>query len=99
MEQPVDKETAKERFRASRLQWSNQAEHRLRQELNDIAIAKCRHVTEQFASCAREQGLMVVFRCREQNKAMNDCLHQYTNPEQFAAYKEKREQEMAQALE
>lgn len=26
-EQPVDKETAKEHFRSSRLSWSNQAEH------------------------------------------------------------------------
>ncbi|TMW56918.1 hypothetical protein Poli38472_002843 [Pythium oligandrum] len=95
MEQPVDKETAKERFRSSRLSWSNQAEHKLRQELNDIAIAKCRDTTEKFAVCARESGLMVIFRCREQNKAMNDCLHQYTNDEQFRVYKEKREKEIA----
>lgn len=27
MEQPVDKETAKAKFRSSRLSWSNQAEH------------------------------------------------------------------------
>lgn len=27
MEKPVDKETAKEQFRSSRLSWSNQAEH------------------------------------------------------------------------
>lgn len=27
MEQSVDKETAKEQFRSSRLSWSNQAEH------------------------------------------------------------------------
>ncbi|KAL4086756.1 hypothetical protein PRIC1_013817 [Phytophthora ramorum] len=40
MEQPVDKETAKNKFRSSRLSWSNQAEHKLRQELSDIAIAK-----------------------------------------------------------
>ncbi|DAZ95528.1 TPA: hypothetical protein N0F65_005220 [Lagenidium giganteum] len=98
MEQPVDKETAKEHFRSSRLQWSNQAEHRLRQELNDIAIAKCRDVTEKFAQCAKDEGLMVVFRCRELNADMNNCLREYTNNEQFQIYREKREKEMLQSM-
>lgn len=38
---------------------------------------------------------MVAFRCREHNHAMNECLHQYTNEEQFAIYREKREKEIA----
>ncbi|CEG47421.1 uncharacterized protein PHALS_04296 [Plasmopara halstedii] len=50
MEHSVDKETAKAKFRSSRLSWSNQAEHKLKQELSDIAIAKCRSVSEQFAN-------------------------------------------------
>lgn len=41
---------------------------------------------------------MVVFKCRDQNKAMNECLHQYTNPEQFQLYREKREAEIAATL-
>lgn len=69
-------------------------EHRLRQELNDIAIAKCHDVISKFAECAKEQGLMVVFRCRQHNREMNDCLHQYTNDEQFKLYCEKRRAEM-----
>ncbi|TYZ62439.1 hypothetical protein PybrP1_008681 [[Pythium] brassicae (nom. inval.)] len=97
-EQPVDKETAKEHFRSSRLSWSNQAEHKLRQELNDIAIAKCRDVTASFAACAQEQGLLVVFKCRALNKAMNDCLHQFTSDEQFQAYRDKRSKDVLETL-
>ncbi|KAL4086654.1 hypothetical protein PRIC1_013716 [Phytophthora ramorum] len=94
MEQPVDKETAKNKFRSSRLSWSNQAEHKLRQELSDIAIAKCRSVSEKFAECAKANGLMVVFKCRENNRELNACLHQYTNAEQFEIYRQRREKEM-----
>ncbi|ETI47379.1 hypothetical protein F441_08371 [Phytophthora nicotianae CJ01A1] len=94
MEQPVDKETAKAKFRSSRLSWSNQAEHKLKQELSDIAIAKCRSVSEKFAECAKANGLMVAFKCRDHNKALNACLHQYTNDEQFEIYRKRREKEM-----
>ncbi|POM71809.1 Alpha-N-acetylglucosaminidase (NAGLU) [Phytophthora palmivora] len=94
MEQPVDKETAKAKFRSSRLSWSNQAEHKLKQELSDIAISKCHSVAEKFAECAKANGLMVVFKCRDHNKALNACLHQYTNDEQFEIYRQKREKEI-----
>ncbi|KAK1938044.1 COX assembly mitochondrial [Phytophthora citrophthora] len=94
MEQRVDKETAKAKFRSSRLSWSNQAEHKLKQELSDIAISKCHSVAEKFAECAKANGLMVVFKCRDHNKAFNACLHQYTNDEQFEIYRQRREKEM-----
>ncbi|TDH68279.1 hypothetical protein CCR75_004475 [Bremia lactucae] len=94
MDQPTDKETAKAAFRSSRLSWSNQAEHKLKQQLSDIAIAKCRSVSEQFADCARANGFMIIFKCREQNKALNACLHQYTNDEQFELFRKRREKEM-----
>lgn len=72
-------------------------QQKLRQELNDIALTKCRDITAQFAECAKASGYMVAFKCREHNKAMNACLHQYTNEEQFAIYRAKREQEVAEA--
>ena len=34
-----------------------------------------------FAKCAKEQGWMVVFKCRDENRALNKCLEQYTNEE------------------
>ncbi|RLN94897.1 hypothetical protein BBJ28_00023547 [Nothophytophthora sp. Chile5] len=67
---------------------------KLRQELNDIAISKCRGITEKFAQCAKESGYMVIFKCRQHNKDMNACLHQYTNPEQFKIYCDKREKDV-----
>lgn len=67
---------------------------KLKQELSDIAIAKCRSVSEQFAECAKANGFMVVFKCRDHNKALNACLHQFTNDEQFEIYRKQREKEM-----
>ncbi|CAI5725519.1 unnamed protein product [Hyaloperonospora brassicae] len=99
MEVPVDKETAKTQFRSSRLSWSNQAEHKLKQELSDIAIAKCRSVAEQFAECSKANGLMMVFRCRDHNRALNACLKQYTNDEEFEKYRQQRERSMAEEEE
>ncbi|CAI5745763.1 unnamed protein product [Peronospora destructor] len=95
-EKPVNKETAKAQFRSSRLSWSNQAEHKLKQELSDIAIAKCHSVAEKFAKCAKANGLMVVFKCQDHNKALNACLHQHTNDEQFEIYRQKREKSMTE---
>lgn len=71
---------------------------KLRQELNDIAIAKCRDITSSFAACAQEQGMLVVFKCRAQNKAMNDCLHQFTGDEKFQEYREKRSKDVLETL-
>lgn len=55
-------------------------------------------MTAKFGQCARDNGLMVVIKCRAHNKAMNDCLHQYTNPEQFELYRLKREQDMLDSM-
>lgn len=69
---------------------------KLKQELSDIAIATCRNISEKFAECAKANGLMVVFKCRDHNKALNACLHQYTNDEQFEIYRQTREKNMAE---
>ncbi|KAF0754626.1 hypothetical protein AaE_005263 [Aphanomyces astaci] len=82
---------AKTEWRSGRLQWSNQAEHKLKQELNATALAKCRDRTSAFHECSKEHGyghmLMVVFKCREQNHALNECLHEYTSKEALEALK------------
>jgi COX assembly protein 1 len=57
------------------------------QELNQIARKKCDDDIKAFAKCAEVNGLMVVFRCREHNNAMNNCLHQYTNEAAFDAFR------------
>ena len=83
--------THKDSSRESRLHWTNQAEHTLRKELNDIALQKCRDQVENFVACSKEVGLLVVFKCREQNAEMNQCLRQYTNDEAFQEFKKERE--------
>lgn len=42
---------------------------RLREELKEIALKRCDDSVAEFAACAREKGMLVVFSCREKNKA------------------------------
>ncbi|CAM9659581.1 unnamed protein product [Pylaiella littoralis] len=94
--------TVKDGGRNDRLSWSKRAEHRLREELKEIALKRCDDSVAKFAACAREKGMMVVFSCREQNAMMNACLNQHTNADSFEQYKFEREVELhreAQAKE
>eukprot|EP00752_Nemacystus_decipiens_P009531 g8519.t1 len=86
--------TVKDGGRNDRLSWSKRAEHRLREELKEIALKRCDDSVAKFAACAREKGMMVVFSCREQNRLMNSCLNQHTNAESFEKYKLEREKEL-----
>ena len=58
-------------------------EHSLQEELNEIARQKCDNLVQKFVNCSKEQGLLVVIKCREEHSAVNECLHQYTNREEF----------------
>lgn len=80
--------------RDSRLKWSKRAEYELKKELSAIAVKKCDSFLNAFSLCAQEQNLMVVFKCREQNRAMNACLAQYTNDQAFEDYKLQRSKEL-----
>ena len=77
----------KEISRDNRLSFRNFAEHQLRREFKDLAIEKCRDTVNAFGKCAQENGLGVVFYCREENKRMNECLHVYNSHEAFEKYK------------
>ena len=87
---------SKNRARNSRLtnKVSLQLEKNLSEELQMIALQKCDHKVRQFAECAKAQGMLVVFKCRGENREMNKCLSQYTNPEAFAVYKAARMAEL-----
>lgn len=76
--------------RNERLKWSKRAEYEARKELSMIATKQCDSLLKAFSDCAQEQGLLVVLRCRQQNRAMNECLHQYTNEKAFEDYKRQR---------
>lgn len=78
----------------ARLKWTKKAELRLQEELKYIARKKCDSAIANFAQCAEENGLLVIFRCNQQNKKMNECLGKYTNPQSFEDYKRSREEEL-----
>ena len=80
--------------RDSRLTWSKRAEYEARKELSAIATKKSDAYLAAFSNCAKEQNLLVVFNCREENRAMNACLSQYTNETAFEEYKLRRSMEL-----
>ena len=62
-------------------------EQLLREINNERALELCRPKLKEFADCAKANILFVVVACRKQNKAMNDCLSQYTSDEAFEKWK------------
>ena len=77
--------------RESRLSFKNFHEHQLRKEFKELAMEKCSLPIKAFAECSKEQGIMVVFNCREYQKDLNDCMHVYNSPEAFEKYKQMEE--------
>jgi COX assembly protein 1 len=73
--------------RETRLSFRNFAEHQLRRELKEEAMEKCDLQIRTFAECGQQEGLMVVFRCREFQKDINECMGVYNSPEAFEIYK------------
>ncbi len=49
-------------------------------------LSKCRPFVEAFANCSKENGMMVVFKCREQNDEMNKCINDDYSQEKFEKY-------------
>lgn len=85
---------AKDTARDSRLRWSKRAEQHLRDELAYYARQQCKDVMGVFADCAKAHGMWVVLRCREENRKMNECLHEYTNEAKFEEWRKLRANEM-----
>mmetsp|Transcript_39165 Transcript_39165/g.94696 ORF Transcript_39165/g.94696 Transcript_39165/m.94696 type:complete len:106 (-) Transcript_39165:1483-1800(-) len=73
--------------RDGRLSFRNFAEHQLRKEFKADAMQKCDVQINAFASCAKEEGVMVVFRCNEFKRAVNECMAVYNSHERFEVYK------------
>jgi len=49
--------------------------------------AKCDEMVQAFVECSKTHGLWVVLRCRDQNKAMNACVSQYTTDEKWKSFR------------
>ena len=74
--------------RSSRLSFRNFAEHQVRSEFKEEAVKKCGPQIREFAECAQEKGLAVIFLCRKYNKAITDCMYVHNSDEAFAKYLE-----------
>ena len=65
-------------------------DQRLLEELGEKALKACIPEQKTFADCARKWNMAVIFACRAENEAMNECMRQYTNEDALAAYKRKK---------
>jgi hypothetical protein len=70
--------------------WSKAAEEKLKKEFYKLQREKCKETMSAFATCAKEAGFMVTFRCRDAMHAANDCLKQHTTDEQYASYRKEK---------
>jgi hypothetical protein len=61
-------------------------EEQLRKELQAAAREKCKEYSVAFGNCAKENGLMVVLRCRDQNFKANQCMNENFNEKLLAEY-------------
>eukprot|EP01036_Dinobryon_divergens_P026993 gene26994-35698_t len=67
---------------------NNEVDRDYKQEARDSRLRPImrKNNEENFAECAKENGLMVVFNCRTQNSAMSACMEQHCNEEEFQKF-------------
>lgn len=91
---PADKAQIKDDGRDSRLSFRRFAEHKMKREFKEEAIKKCEPQLKNFGQCAQDSGLLVVFKCRELNRKINECMHEHNSPEAFEAYIKQHQDEL-----
>mmetsp|Transcript_14412 Transcript_14412/g.40957 ORF Transcript_14412/g.40957 Transcript_14412/m.40957 type:complete len:114 (-) Transcript_14412:70-411(-) len=84
----------KQYSRESRLSFRNFAEHQLKREFKELAMEKCDLQIRAFADCGKEEGIMVVFRCREFSKAVNECMAVHNSAAAWERYKSLHEADL-----
>ncbi|KAL7467552.1 hypothetical protein ACHAXS_007801 [Conticribra weissflogii] len=80
--------------REARLSFRKFAEHKMKREFKEEAIKKCEHHVKNFGKCAQENGLLVVFKCRDLNKKINECMMEHNSEEKFQAYLRENQAEL-----
>jgi hypothetical protein len=58
-----------------RVPLTNRRKDVVRKGVYALAFAECRAEIETFTSCMEGRMFSVIYACRDQNRAMNDCLH------------------------
>lgn len=90
----ADRAQVKDDGRDARLSFRKFAEHKMKREFKEEAIKKCDVHLKNFGQCAQESGLLVVFKCRELNKKINECMAEHNSPEKFEAFLKANETEL-----
>ena len=89
--QQQQQQMMKEAGRDVRLSFRNFAEHQLRREFRHELLSdpsKCAIPLKAFAECAKEEGVWVVFNCRDFQRSVNECMSIYNSPQAWEAYKD-----------
>jgi len=66
--------------RDDRLSFRKFAEHKMKREFKEVAIKKCEVHLKNFGQCAQDNGLLVVFKCRDFNRKINECMAEHNSP-------------------
>ena len=91
---PQDKSRIRDDGRDARLSFRRFAEHKMKREFKEEAIQKCEVHLKNFGQCAQDSGLLVVFKCRDLNRKINECMMEHNSPERFEAYLKDHEDEL-----
>ena len=91
---PADRAQIKDDGRDARLSFRRFAEHKMKREFKEEAIKKCEVHLKNFGQCAQDSGLLVVWKCRDLNRKINECMHEHNSPEAFEAYMKANQDEL-----
>lgn len=80
--------------RDSRLSFRRFAEHKMKREFKEVAVKTCEQHLKNFGQCASDNGLLVVFKCRDLNRKINECMVEHNSPEKFQAYLREHQDEL-----
>lgn len=80
--------------RDSRLSFRKFAEHKMKREFKEAAIKTCNPHLKNFGKCAQDNGLLVVFKCRDLNRKINECMMEHNSEEKFQAFLKENESEL-----
>ena len=90
----TDRAQLKDDGRDSRLSFRRFAEHKMKREFKEEAIKKCEVHLKNFGQCAQDNGLLVVFKCRDLNRKITECMAEHNSPEAFQAFLKENEDEL-----
>lgn len=86
--------------RESRMKLPNTLHERIFAEWQKMAVKACDDEVRAYWVCRQENGFSVVWKCREQNDAMQKCVADYTRDDvAFERYKARRLDEMSDEVE